>query len=121
MDYGSAISKVLPGTFVPDMGAATRLDESPNVGPIPGGAAGAAGVGEAPATSFKDTVKSLLADVNDKIGASDQAQRDLATGKTNDLQKVVTSVEEANLALNYTMAMRSKLLDAYQEISRMQV
>ncbi|MEA2689383.1 MAG: hypothetical protein QOD51_1990, partial [Candidatus Eremiobacteraeota bacterium] len=39
MDYGSAISKVLPGTFVPDIGAATRLDESPNVGPIPGGAA----------------------------------------------------------------------------------
>ena len=39
--------------------------------------------------------------------------RDLADGKTNDLQKVVTSVEEANLALHFTMAMRSKLLDAY--------
>ena len=118
MDYGSAISKIMPGTFVPDLGAATRLDETPNVGPIPGGAAG---VGEAPATSFKDTVKAMLADVNDKVNASDQATRDLADGKTNDLQKVVTSVEEANLALNFTMAMRSKLLDAYTEISRMQM
>ena len=38
MDYGSAISKIMPGTFVPDLGAATKLDETPNVGPIPGGA-----------------------------------------------------------------------------------
>ncbi|MEA2720164.1 MAG: flagellar hook-basal body complex protein FliE [Candidatus Eremiobacteraeota bacterium] len=121
MDYGSAISKVLPGTFVPDIGAATRLDESPNVGPIPGGAANVAGIGETQGPSFKDTVKSMLADVNDKINISDQGQRDLATGKTNDLQKVVTSVEEANLALNFTMAMRSKLLEAYQEVSRMQL
>ena len=114
MDYGSVISKAVPGTFVPDIGAATKLDERPNVGPIPG-------AGEVQGTSFKDTVKSMLADVNDKITASDQATRDLADGKTNDLQKVVTSVEEANLALNFTMAMRSKLLEAYQEIARMQV
>jgi len=118
MDYGSAISKIMPGTFVPDLGAATKLDETPNVGPIPGGAGAA---GESGGTSFKDTVKSMLADVNDKVNASDQATRDLADGKTNDLQKVVTSVEEANLALNFTMAMRSKLLEAYTEISRMQV
>jgi flagellar hook-basal body complex protein FliE len=114
MDYGSAISKVIPGTFVPDIGAA-GADERPNVGPIPGG------VGETQSVSFKDTVKSMLDGVNDKVNASDQAVRDLADGKTNDLQKVVTSVEEANLALNFTMAMRSKLLEAYQEISRMQL
>jgi flagellar hook-basal body complex protein FliE len=125
MDYGSAISKVIPGTFVPDLGAAIKLDERPNVGPIPGtspdGVAGVTGVAPADGTSFRDTVKSMLADVNDKINVSDQAQRDLASGKTNDLQKVVTSVEEANLALNFTMSMRSKLLEAYQEIARMQI
>lgn len=121
MDYGSVISKVMPGTFVPDIGSAIKLDEKPNVGPIPDGAAGVAGVGETQGVSFKDTVKSMLADVNDKINTSDQGQRDLASGKTNDLQKVVTSVEEANLALNFTMAMRTKLMDAYSEISRMQM
>jgi len=124
MDYGSAISKVMPGTFVPDLGAAIKLDERPNIGPIPGGADGVAGVtgtADSQGTSFRDTVKSMLADVNDKVTASDQAQRDLASGKTNDLQKVVTSAEEANLALNFTMAMRTKLLEAYQEIARMQV
>lgn len=131
MDYGSAISKVLPGSFVPDLGSAIRGDEKPNVGPIPGGIGGAGGVGdlvsnaggagETESVSFKDTVKAMLADVNGKLNASDQATRDLASGKTNDLQSVVTSTEEANLALNFTMAMRTKLLDAYSEISRMQV
>ncbi len=122
MDYGSAISRVVPGTFVPDLGAATKLAETPNVGPIPDGVAGVTGASESSGpTSFRDTVKSMLADVNDKVNVSDQAQRDLASGKTNDLQKVVTSVEEANLAMNFTMSMRSKLLEAYQEIARMQV
>ena len=45
----------------------------------------------------------------------------LATGATDDIQKVVTSVEEANLSLQYMMAIRSKLLDVYSEVSRLQV
>ncbi len=114
MDYGTAISKVVPGTFVPDLGTTSNANEAPVVTPIPGGA-------ETQPASFKDTVKQILTDVNDKLTTSDQNTRDLATGKTNDLQKVVTSVEEANLALNYTIAIRQKLLDAYQEIARMQV
>ena len=112
MDYVSAMSHVVPGTFVPDIG---KLDETPTVSNIPG-TADASG-----ATSFKDTVKQMLSDVNDKMNVSDVNTRDLATGKTGDIEKVVTSVEEANLALQYTMAIRSKLLDAYSEVSRMQV
>jgi flagellar hook-basal body complex protein FliE len=118
MDYGSAISKVLPGTFVPDLGAATKLDESPKLGGIPGGIGALEGASGA---SFAETLKAELGSVNDKLVGSDQLQRDLAAGKTNDLQKVVTSAEEANLALSFTTAMRSKLLEAYQEIARMQI
>jgi flagellar hook-basal body complex protein FliE len=111
VDYASAIGNVIPGTFVPDLG---KGNETPNVSPIPGGDTSGA-------TSFKDTVKQMLSDVNDKLNVSDTNTRDLATGKTGDIQKVVTSVEEANLALSYTMAIRSKLLDAYSEISRLNV
>ena len=96
--------------LVPDVTPGT---DTPHVSPIPGTGDGV--------TSFKDTVKGLLEDVNTKLVTSDQNIQDLATGKTNDIEKVVTSVEEANLALQYTMAVRTKLLDAYQEISRMQV
>ena len=107
--YAAAMRAAIPGTFVPDVGAATKtqpLDDT--------GAAGAGGV------SFKDTVKSLLSDVNSQLQQSDQMTRDLATGKTNDISKVVTSVEEANLSMEYTLAIRNKLLQAYTEISQMQ-
>lgn len=105
------LSGVPAGGFVPDVGS--DESETPEVGAIPTG-------GEA-ATTFKDTVKQLLSDVNDQLQTSDQVTQDYATGRTNDIQKVVTTVEEANLALQYTMAVRQKLLDAYQEISRITV
>lgn len=104
------MSRVLPGSFVPDIGAGSNDVASEA---IPGGAASGA--------SFKDTVKSFLDDVNTKVTTSDKLSNDLATGKTNDVSKVVTSVEEANLAMQFTLAIRNKLLDAYKEISQMQV
>lgn len=110
MDYSSALSSIVPANFVPDIG---KPNETPNVAAIPPTTDAGA--------SFKDTLMQMLGDVNDKLNTSDQNTRDLATGATGDIQKVVTSVEEANLSLQYMMAIRSKLLDAYQEISRLQV
>lgn len=109
-----AISKTNP--FVADIG-----ENAPTITPIPpvGGVNPTSVAAEPP--SFKDTVVGLLSDTNAKLVTSDANQRDLASGKTNDLQKVVTSVEEANLAMEFTMAMRSKLLEAYQEVARIQV
>jgi flagellar hook-basal body complex protein FliE len=126
MDIASIMAKVVPGTFVPDMNAS----QAPAISPIPGLApsldpaktdAGSAAVSSVGAMSFKDTVKGLLSDVNDSLNTSDRNTRDLASGKTNDVNKVVTSVEEASLALQYTMAIRTKLLDAYSEVERMSV
>lgn len=71
--------------------------------------------------SFKDYLVKQLTDVNDKINISDANTRDLATGATDDIDKVATSVEEANLALQHMMAIRTKLLDAYSEISHLQI
>ena len=128
MNIASIMSKVIPGTFVPDMNGS----EAPSVSPIPGlantpldnslSANGPDGVSSVSGiTSFKDTVKQLLGNVNDSLNTSDQNTRDLASGKTNDVNKVVTSVEEANLALQYTMAIRTKLLEAYTSVQQLQV
>jgi len=110
MDYSSALSSIRPTNFVPDIG---KTDETPAVTPIP--------EGSDPNVTFKNTLMKLLGDVNDKINTSDDNTRDLATGATGDIQKVVTSVEEANLSLSYMMSIRTKLLDAYSEISRLSV
>jgi flagellar hook-basal body complex protein FliE len=116
--YNDAIRNVVPGTFAPDIASG-----APRTEPIPADSPDAAGgVGGTAATpSFRDTVKSFLDDTNDKMTQSDQLSRDLASGKTNDLNKVVTSVEEANLAMSFTLAVRNKLMDAYTEVSRMQM
>ncbi len=117
MNIASIMSKIIPGTFAPDMDAA----ETPSISAIP--ATGMAG--NVPSvggdTSFRDTVKAMLGDVNSAVNTSDSNTRDLATGKTNDINKVVTSVEEANLALQYTMAIRTKLIEAYTEVEHMAV
>src|SRR5437660_2510147 len=104
--FGNSMSKVVPGTFVPDIGTSN----APNTAPIPGGEAGGV-TGAAGTASFSDTLKGMLSDVNDKVNISDQNTRDLASGKTNDMTKVVTSVEEANLAMQFTLSMRNKLLE----------
>ena len=102
--------------FLPDL--PIPQSEAPTVTPIPAtGTAGADGT----APSFRDQVYNLIKDVNEKLTTSDQNVKDLAMGKTNDLDKVVTSVEEANLALQYTIAVRGKLLEAYQEVMRIQI
>jgi flagellar hook-basal body complex protein FliE len=114
VDYASALSSISPASFIPDIGGTKKVDETPDVSAIPGGAAD-------PNVTFKNTLEKMLGDVNDKLNTSDDNMRDLATGATGDIQKVATSVEEANLAMSYMMSIRTKLLDVYSEVSRMQV
>ncbi len=108
--YKTAMAAAIPGTFVPDIGTSN----GPQTESLPA-------TGAASGPSFKDTLTSLMSDVNDKVTQSDQLSQDLAAGRTNDVSKVVTSVEEANLAMQFTLAIRNKLLDAYTQISSMQM
>lgn len=59
-------------------------------------------------------VKSLQAD-------ADAAVLQLALGETDNLHQVMTAVERASIALELTIAIRNRLVDAYQELMRMQV
>lgn len=109
--YGDAMSKVSPGTFVPDISPAGPQSE-----PLPDdtGLAGAGGV------SFKDTLSGMLTHVNDQMTEAQQKSTDYALGKTNDLEGTVKSVEEAGLAMSMAMSVRNKIMTAYTEISQMQ-
>jgi flagellar hook-basal body complex protein FliE len=100
-------------SFVPDIG-----DETPTETPLAGAAAIS---GSSTEKSFIDTLKDYAADVNTKMSTAEGNTQDLAAGRTNDLGKVVTSVEEANLAFQFALAVRTKLLTAYQQVSQMQV
>jgi flagellar hook-basal body complex protein FliE len=46
---------------------------------------------------------------------------DLANGKGQDLHTVMLAMEKSNILLQTTVEVRNKVIDAYQEIMRMQV
>lgn len=45
----------------------------------------------------------------------------LAAGQVDDISQVIVAAEKADIALQLTLAVRNKAVEAYQEIMRMQV
>jgi|YelNatPaOPRAMG01_1025707.scaffolds.fasta_scaffold00049_49 flagellar hook-basal body complex protein FliE len=71
--------------------------------------------------SFGETLKRFLVDVNDlQLEANEQMQR-LAAGQAEDLHDVMVAVEKASLSFELLLEIRNKVLEAYQELMRLQV
>ncbi len=93
-----------------------KLDLLPPVTPAaarPEGAA-AAGTGD-----FAALLQTALGGVNQDQAAAAAAEQALATGQIADVGQVVVAAEQARLSLDLTIAVRNKLLEAYQEVMRM--
>ena len=86
---------------------------TPSTSATPAGATGK--------TSFADTLKKSIGDVSKLQQDASQAVTDLATGKTENMSGVMTAVEKSDLAFKTLLAIRSKLMDAYDEIKGMSV
>lgn len=71
--------------------------------------------------SFADTLKSAIDNVNQLQKSSDKAAQDLATGRTDNVADVMIAAEKADIALRVMVQVRNKIIDAYQEIMKMQV
>ena len=70
---------------------------------------------------FGDALRNALHEVNQLQHGADAAAQDFALGKTRDVASTLIAVEKANLAFQFTMHVRTKLVEAYQEIMRMPV
>lgn len=86
--------------------------------PVPGG--GGAGA-DALVGSFGQVLSNALNQVNALQHRADAMARGVATGEVRDLHQVMIAAQEAGLAFELTMQIRNKIVDAYQEIMRMQV
>ncbi|SRR5258706_12006225 len=82
--------------------------------------AGAELAGLAP-TTFGSLVTEALKQVNNSAITADTAVRDLALGREKNVHHVMIALEEASLSLQFAMAVRNKVIEAYQEVSRMQI
>ena len=59
--------------------------------------------------------------VNEAQKNSDKAIQALATGKTDNVAEVMIATEKADIALKLMVQVRNKIIDAYQEVMKMQV
>jgi len=73
-----------------------------------------------PKKSFRAHLTEAMQEVNTLQKEGDIAFERLLAGDI-EFHDAMIAAEKANLALQLTMAIRTKLLDAYQEIMRMQV
>ncbi len=85
------------------------------------GATPSTGAGTAGGTSFADMLKSSINDVAKLQQDATQAVQDLATGKSEDVTGVMTAVEKSDLAFKTLLSIRTKLMEAYDEVKGMPI
>jgi flagellar hook-basal body complex protein FliE len=71
--------------------------------------------------SFKAMVKDSIGEVNKLQNQADQTAVKLATGDIEDVHRAMIDMQKAKLALDFTIQVRNKVIEAYQEIMRTQV
>lgn len=71
--------------------------------------------------NFGELLREKLNKVNGLQVQGDIANQQLVTGEAEDLYSVLLTTEEARLALELTVQVRNKLIDAYQTINNMQL
>lgn len=71
--------------------------------------------------SFSQFLSEALEDVNKLQSEAATAGVKLASGKIQDISEVMIASEKATIALQLTMQVRNKVVEAYQEVMRMQV
>lgn len=71
--------------------------------------------------SFKDTIKKAVRGVNELQNQADNMAQKLATGDLEDVHEAMLAMNKAKTAFDFTVTVRNKALEAYQEIMRMQI
>lgn len=71
-------------------------------------------------TGFADLLRQAIQDVDQTQKAADSTAEAFALGKVNNVHEVTVAGEQASLALELTIAVRNKVMEAYKEIMRMQ-
>jgi flagellar hook-basal body complex protein FliE len=71
--------------------------------------------------SFSDALTAAIEKVNSQQIQSEKATEALASGKAPDLHTVMITAEKATLSFQLAVQVRNKVMEAYQEIMRMQV
>jgi flagellar hook-basal body complex protein FliE len=81
-----------------------------------------AGQGQAtPRASFGQTLQNAIREVDDLQTRRDGMVEQMVRGEQVEVHDIMTAAQEAQLAFDLMLEVRNKLLEAYQEVMRMQV
>ena len=69
---------------------------------------------------FSNVLNQAIENVKESQQAADQSAQSLLMGQSDDLHNVMIQAEQAALALELTVQVTSKAINAYNEIMRMQ-
>ncbi len=72
-------------------------------------------------SEFSELIAKTIESVNAKQIDADKAAVGLASGQHSNIHEVMIKMEEAEISLRFMVQMRNKVVEAYQEIMRMQV
>lgn len=70
---------------------------------------------------FSEIFKNQLEEVNKLQNTSDKLTNQLVTGEVEDVSQVMVAAQKASLSLQLTVQVRNKVVEAYQEVMRMQL
>lgn len=76
---------------------------------------------EVASPAFMDQIAKGLGDVNVQLQRADQLMRQAAAGENVAPHTLMIAMEEAQMSLMLTVEVRNKVVEAYQELMRMQV
>ncbi|MDA8233849.1 MAG: flagellar hook-basal body complex protein FliE [Clostridia bacterium] len=72
-------------------------------------------------SGFGEMLKKAIDDVNTLQKQSQEAKVKMATGEVEDLHSVMIAGAKASIAMQFTLQVRNKVIESYQEIMRMQI
>jgi len=72
-------------------------------------------------SSFGSTLKQAIQSVDSLQKDSDLKMQQLATGQNTNIHETMIAAEKADIALRMMVQVRNKMIEAYQEMMRMQV
>jgi flagellar hook-basal body complex protein FliE len=71
--------------------------------------------------SFAGVLKSKLTELTAQQNDASVASQDMAVGKVDDVAQTMLRIEQANVSLQMATQVRNKVIEAYQEVLRMQM
>jgi flagellar hook-basal body complex protein FliE len=74
-----------------------------------------------PQGAFGDMLKQAVTEINQLQNSADKAITGVQLGQSGSIHEAMIALEKADISFRAMMQVRNKILEAYQEIMRMQV